>query len=320
MLPPGYAELSLPSSQTLADDYLRHLRSRIAELGFKEMEFIGIAHDRIMEKAIKRQKPFNEGGSGYQDCLICETILQKIANERDPTYLVTENYKDFATDDKQSLHPNLLEDIRLRGIPEGCIQYIRDLKTLIDSLIAPDMPAVKSEERLSAFADRLVDDSILTDWISDNADKIMAALNKAGIDLDGAVREAEDVYVRHLEHPKSFEIDTISAISDQAAVVIATTEIDASIAFVLHRSEYMIADPPYPFSVVAADWNDHYIAAEMVVRLSLRFVFSVSLETEEVLAFEVEDQTELCGYCRRCGAIQYNYSADRCRSCKRRLT
>jgi hypothetical protein len=54
--------------------------------------------------------------------------------------------------------------------------------------------------------------------------------------------------------------------------------------------------------------------------LSLRFVFSVSLEAEEVLDFEVEDQTELCGYCKRCGAIQYSYTAELCRSCRRRLS
>ena len=85
-----------------------------------------------------------------------------------------------------------------------------------------------------------------------------------------------------------------------------------------HRES--LADTPYPFSVVDADWNDHYVAAEMEVRLSLRFVFSVSLETEEVLDFEVEDQTDLCGYCERCGAIQYSYAVEYCRACKRRLS
>jgi hypothetical protein len=283
------------------------------------VEFTGIPHNRIVEKAVKRQKPFKEGGSGYQDCLIWETVLRSVADKLDITYFVTENHKDFAADDKQNLHSDLLEDMRQCGIPEDRIQFISDLKTLIDSYIAPDMPAVETHEKLSTFRDRLLDDDILRDWISENADKIMAELNKAGVNLDHIVREAETISVICLEYPESFEFDSISAIDDKTAVVIGTTEIDATLNFSLFRSEYMILDEPYPFYVVFGDWSDHYLIFEMGVRLSLRFVFSVSLETDEVLDFEVDDETELCGYCKRCGAIQYSNIGERCSSCKRRL-
>ena len=53
-----------------------------------------------------------------------------------------------------------------------------------------------------------------------------------------------------------------------------------------------------------SNWNNHYILAEIEVCLSLRFVFSVSLETDEIIDFEVENETELWGYCRGCGAIE----------------
>lgn len=179
--------------------------------------------------------------------------------------------------------------------------------------------AVESDERLLTFRSRLLDDSILTDWISDNADKIMSQLNKTGISLYGLVQEAEDVYVSNLEYPESFEIVSISAMDEKTAVVIGTTEMDANLMFLLYRSEYIMTDPPHPFSISNADWSDHHVAVEMEVCLSLRFVFSVSLETDEILDFEVEDQTQLCGYCKHCGTIQYSNAAERCRSCKRPL-
>ena len=153
VLPPGYTLPPLPLPQHLAEDYPQYLRTRIAELGFKEVDYKDIPHDRIMEKATKRQKPFTEGGSDYQDCLLWEIILQNVVKVSDVTYFITRNHKDFAVADQQNLHSDLLEDMRARGIPETCVRYIPDLKTLIDSLITPDMPAVESDE-LSAFGNR----------------------------------------------------------------------------------------------------------------------------------------------------------------------
>jgi hypothetical protein len=319
MLPEGYEPISMAPPSDLAEAYAKQLQGRIEELGFQERPFRGIPHDRVVERAMQRRKPFKENGSGYQDCLIWETILLYVADREEVTYLVTTNHKDFAADDRQSLHVDLLEDLRRIGITEDKVQYIPDLRTLIDSHIIPDMPAVESDEKLSAFGRRLLDDDILRDWISENTDKIMAALNKSEINLDRIVDEAETVDIDNLEYPKSFEIDSISALDDKIAVVIGASEIDTHLTFTLFRNNYMILDPPYPFSVMFGDWNDHYILAEMEVCLSLRFVFSVSLETNEVLDFEVEDETELSGYCRRCGAIRYNEIGETCGACKRRF-
>jgi hypothetical protein len=318
MLPEGYEPISLATPSDLAEDYVKQLRSRIAELGFREAPFTDILHESIVERAITRRRPFKDSGSGYQDCLIWETILQSVTDKVDVTYFVTTNHKDFAADDRQSLHPDLLEDVRRRGITEDRIQYVPDLKTLIDSHITPDMPAVESAEKLAALSARLLDDDILRDWISENSTQIMKELNKGESRfLDSVVQEAETVEVNNLEYPESFEIDSISAIDDKTAVVIGRAEVDANVTFLLFRNEYMILDPPFPFSAMGSSWNDHYIPAEIQLRLTLRFVFSVSLETDEVLDFEVEDETQLSGYCRRCGAIQYNEGAEKCGSCNR---
>lgn len=318
MLPEGYAPLSCPSPAVLSDEYLVQLRARIGELGFKEIDADGLTHERFMEKSVKKQKPFKEGGSGYQDCLIWETILRKVANAKDITYLVTKNCKDFAAEDKQTLHPDLLQDMRNHRLPEDRIQYIPDLKTLIDSYIIPEMSAVETDEKLSAFGSHLLDDDILTDWISDNINEIMKELNKGHTNLlENVIHEAETVDVSYLDSPESFEIDSISEIDNETAMVVVMAAMDATVSFFLFRNEYMMFDPPYPFAVMDSNWNNHYIWAETEVRLTLRFVFSVSLETDEVLDFEVENETQLWGYCRRCGAIEYNEAAEECSSCNR---
>jgi hypothetical protein len=318
MLPEGRRVLDLPSPPALTDNYVEQFRIRIRELGFKEAEFTSIPHDRIIEKAVKRTKPFKEKGAGYQDSLIWETILQRVADTTEITYFVTNNVTDFAAEDKKNLHSDLLDDMRQRSIPEDRIQLIPDLGTLIDSLITPDMPAVRGDE-LSAFRIHLLNDNILKNWISKNADKIIEELelNKDEMNLDSIVRDIESVEVINLERPESFEIDSISELDEETVVVIGTAKIDATLGFSFFNSDGTMPGRRYPFSIELSDRDNHYIVAEMEVRLTLRFVFSVLMKTDEVLDFEVESQTELWGYCRNCGAIEYNDAAEECSSCLR---
>jgi PIN domain len=319
MLPPGAAAIPLPSPEEIAAVYGRQLRDRLSELGFQEVHFTEILHDRLIEKAIKRRKPFADGGTGYRDALIWEMVLRHVVCSGDITYLVTENYKDFATDNKKELHPYLRDELRTLGFEDGCVMYVANLSTLIDLFITPDMPAAVSEEKFATLRDGMLGEVSFVDWINDNAEEILDYLNKTSISLDHLLQKAEEVSIANLEFADSFDVDSVSVIDETSAVVIGTTEIEATVNFFVHRSDYYLYNPPYPFSAWNLSWSDHYIAAEATIRLSLRFVFSVSLDRDEITEFEVDNHTELWGYCKRCGAIQYSNTAEVCRACHRRL-
>jgi hypothetical protein len=319
MLPPGEAPLVLPSPEDLVNEYSQHLQKRITELGFQIAEFTDITHDRMVSRALSKRKPFNDGAKGYRDSLIWEIILQKVVKGGDHTYFVTANCRDFAAGNQEVLHPILLEDIKQLGLPDDCITYIQTLGQLVDSIIMPDLPVMKSHERLSALQSQLMDDNILSDWISDHSKEIMDHLNKTESYAEQVFREAENSSVDNLEYPESFEVISVSKIDEQTAMVIGVAEIEANVNFAIFRADLYIHDPPYPFSIWSAGSNDHYVHAEMTISLSLRFTFSVSFETCDVTDFEVEDQTDLWGYCKKCGAIQYSGSTERCGSCNRRL-
>jgi len=83
-------------------------------------------HQTLAIRAISKKKPFNEKGTGYRDCLICETIKEFfISNEDAKLTFVTMNHRDFL--DNGKLHPEILEDFQSCGIDPSRIETFQNI-------------------------------------------------------------------------------------------------------------------------------------------------------------------------------------------------
>lgn len=92
------------------DDAKRRLEEKCVEIPAPP----NIHVERLLEKDLDIQKPFDREGKGFRDALIWETIralCDGLEHSDNPVVLVTNNYTDFCTKKGGTLHPDLQQDL-----------------------------------------------------------------------------------------------------------------------------------------------------------------------------------------------------------------
>ncbi|WP_310414274.1 PIN domain-containing protein [Chamaesiphon sp. OTE_8_metabat_110] len=96
-----------------------------------------VSHHQVVERALKRRKPFSEKGRGYQDALIWYGILSTIETydiENEPIAFISQNTSDFAGCDNQ-LHIDLVRDLIERSLEPDCVIFYPSLKLFVEDQI-----------------------------------------------------------------------------------------------------------------------------------------------------------------------------------------
>lgn len=90
----------------------------------------------LLERDLRRRKPFGDRQSGMRDALIWESILELC--RRDPRSLafITGNTQDFADDTKRSLHSDLLADFDAVRVEDEEVEFYRSIKEFNDVHLA----------------------------------------------------------------------------------------------------------------------------------------------------------------------------------------
>ena len=91
-------------------EYADQRRARLNAAGIKILPYPDVSHRAIVERALKRHKPFNDGGAGYRDALIWHSTLALLEDRPAHVCLVTANAKDFGV--APTLHPDLQSDVK----------------------------------------------------------------------------------------------------------------------------------------------------------------------------------------------------------------
>lgn len=115
----------------------KKLESRFNEL--VENNYITILNtnsnllNEVIERAIKKIKPFSENKEEFRDCLIWLTYVQKSESDNiNNCFFITNNTSDFFAKDKTSLHPDLLADSKRFKIYKGLIEFFNLEQQLFD--------------------------------------------------------------------------------------------------------------------------------------------------------------------------------------------
>jgi hypothetical protein len=66
-----------------------------------------------------KRKPFKSSGQGVRDALLWESVLELCRREPGQIVLITGNVKDFGNDNRDELHPQLLEDLAIAGVEQS---------------------------------------------------------------------------------------------------------------------------------------------------------------------------------------------------------
>lgn len=108
-------------------------------------EYPSISHEKIVNRALQRKRPFkSDGSSGYRDYLVWETCLRLAeVYAYEDIHFISSNTRDFSdSNDREKLHPDLLNDLKERKISENRFYYWTSLKRFIDNcagIIAADI-------------------------------------------------------------------------------------------------------------------------------------------------------------------------------------
>jgi predicted nucleic acid-binding protein len=121
------------------EDYRKYLVrtfKHFAEFNARLIQYPNTDHKVLVKKALLRKKPFSIKGTGYRDALIWENLLwiseTYIGSEK--LAFISKNTKDFS-DDKQTLHSDLVNELEAKGIDNNTIVFYSTLEEFVKEQI-----------------------------------------------------------------------------------------------------------------------------------------------------------------------------------------
>lgn len=128
-------------SGKLVQDYAKRFPYGIHKTRIVVLPYPATPHREIAQRAILRRKPFKEGGAGYRDALIFETLKEYLLQHPDHAVsFVSLNHRDFFEDNE--LHPCLVDDLKRAGIDPARVMPFMDLGSLNQSQVFPHLQSL----------------------------------------------------------------------------------------------------------------------------------------------------------------------------------
>lgn len=191
-------EIKLPeaSSHTeLVEAYKEHFNTKLSTANYEIRNYPNVPHEEIAQKAIGRIKPFKEGGQGYCDALIWETILEILKEEDGSEVIfVTQNSRDFF--ESGSLSSELKADLDKYGISKDRIRVFIYLKDVVDELLLSHLQALETLKL--QINSNTIPDIDLGDWLSNKLFDLInpddGAYVVAGVDGDECDVHLSEIY------------------------------------------------------------------------------------------------------------------------------
>jgi uncharacterized protein YeaC (DUF1315 family) len=144
-----------------AASYPDQFQSSLNELGAKILAPPDVDHIQVVQRAVSRRRPCDQKGDGYRDTLNWLTVLALASQHPDDQIVwVSDNSRDFGSDDGTTLHEDLIRDLEAIGA-QNRVRWIRTLADLVLALAAEhtsnapgtlkEIQARLHEETLRAF-------------------------------------------------------------------------------------------------------------------------------------------------------------------------
>lgn len=263
----------------LLKDYRDELIKRLEELGITIIPYPKISHEELVKRDLARRKPFQESGKGYRDALIWESVynnIEKIDNNPDVVF-INKNTKDFFEKDK--LHPDLITDIKKKGLSPLSLEVHTDISKVIDKHIKP-LQKTLDDLKTQYVGKDCIGSIDINSYI---IDKIAYYIPNGLIDnipyfQSGMGRYMENVDIYKISDSKC-QITDIRILNDSQIIVDVDSTILLDYFAYLHKSDsYLFDDKDMP-NIVDYNLNRHY----MEVQDSIKLPIKISLIVDEKL-------------------------------------
>jgi PIN domain len=265
-----------------AEPYDKFLSTELTGMKAEIPDYADIPHINIVNRDLKRKKPFQQSGKGYRDTLLWETIVRHHVATDVLTAFVTQNSRDFSGKEG-ILHSELIRDVNAIG---GEVVLFRDLPAFTDAHIVPYL----TERR--DFALLVQHDKVpglnLNDACERNMDNLVKAVDEESFLLVDDI--SYEPQVDNIDIPGAFEVNQASQVSKDVLLVAFQFEAFVTYTFFLPRNEFflMSEEQQTSISILDAEWNEWVMQVESSTLLTFSCRLTFNTAGKEVESFEVD--------------------------------
>jgi PIN domain len=221
-----------------ASSYPARLRESLAELNATVVAPPDIGHLALVERAANRRRPCNSQGDGYRDTLNWFSLLDLVSEYPEERIAwISDNTKDFGTDDGSELHDELRADLT-EFHAEDRVFWVRNLQELVLLLAAEHAPETSADLELIQASLRK---QVLGEFLKSEvlATAVGATLDPRACGLPIATTAAK---IALADEAKALTLTVRGAVSEDEAVVEFGLEAETSILIEL-PADSLSGDP-----------------------------------------------------------------------------
>ena len=285
------AERNPVDKETEAEEFRKYLESKVLS-GGALLGLPDVSHDHLVDQAIHKRRPFSGKDAGYRDALIWQSAMALAAND-ETVVLVTDNRKDFAAADGETLHPDLVAELEAAGAKCDSVLLYRDLDDFLEAWVPKEEAALQPVKELLADPEELA-------MLEDKLATVLAQLelpNEGHAFLTGLDIYSEGAWVETLDKIESIEVESAYSLGEQDASVELEATVLATIVFLANKGDLYSAERMHdlgeendpPFYIYDYDYNDSLAAAEAPVKLSLAVQATFRAGSGELDDIEITD-------------------------------
>lgn len=302
-VPPGFAVPPL----NLEDRIRTHLES------VEILEYQDVPHAEVVERALKRRKPFDaDGAAGYRDCLLWLSLLRRLSSGAgkvdEDVIFISSNWKDFyktapvkeTTYSESEKATHLAGDKKKKSAPPE-VEFHSELLADIVSLARPVLPFYS----VAAFVDSKVDKKKHTINLDKRFELFEDFLEEQGLQVLQQLEQENGAHVLKHVFPLSIA-SALTLLSSKAEILEGVEDFDIYLAEEVGDEVYVSCGfdlrivnvdlfiPRIQFEAHRAEieaaphvWDVSHLDEQVAIRLSLRAYYQAS--------FSFDPKTEDCG-------------------------
>lgn len=289
-------DLLHPLDETLlakmCQDFNQSFDEQVSNLGIKKILLTKEGHNELLDKAVRKKKPFSETGKGYRDALIWIAVRElaekyaghpSIANHK--IVLITANWKDFCASEKFDLHPDLIEELEDYGIDPLTVKIVKNLDDVTLYLLTPDKAVYDDVEKL-IINPKFVE----TDLGSTITKLMMDFLPYQGFNPEeiGFPDMYESPAIDSFHEDWDFKLREVERITQDSIGIKIDIAVTCLFDIYLFKSDYYSMDDSISPSIYDYDWNDHYVAGQEEKKVWFTMDLVVNETLSEVLSHDIE--------------------------------
>lgn len=248
-------------------EYRAKFNEELKLLGISILPLPAAPHEEMIERCMRREKPFKESGVGYADALIWLSILNKASYFSGskmfggPRILfVTNNSSDFCKTGNWELHIDLQDELEMHEIPSGVIKVVKGLDDA-SSLLYEDTDEVRTVAIWKYLQSPDFETSDFIEIIKERIE-LSLAYRPFSSEVLGFGPALEDPVVEQIYPDFHFELHSVESLDEGKVSICFDVSVTCLFDVYVFKSDLSQVNRA-KLSIYDYDWNNYYVAAQI---------------------------------------------------------